>query len=453
MNTTITKRFLDSVSALAAKPLDEKIKQQVRYCLIDYTACTMLGASLLREENLKYLASFGDPGDRVPVVGLHRKAGVLTAAMLNGINSHMIELDDGHRFAMLHLGAPVISAMLAVACDRGMDAEHFMKGIVTGYEATVRLAAAIQPGHKLRGYHATATCGTIGTALGIAEALDLPEDCRNAVITAAATDAAGLLQVIDDGSELKPYNVGRAASAAVNAVYSASMGLAGPTDVLGGGRGFFKTMADRVDEDLLLQGFLPDYAIERIYRKPYAACRHCHSAIEAALLLRQELQEDTALAPDEISSIDIDTYGLAVRGHDHKEVKGAGSAKMSIPYGVACALLFGKVNYQQYERACLEDAGVAELMKKVSVREDPALSALVPGKRVAEVTVRTGDQTYRRSVDYPLGEPENPMSREMLEEKYDSLMAAAGVSQERRRTILTAIYDIEHRFEELPGLL
>ena len=449
MNKTITQRFLDSIADIAERPLDEKIKDQVRYCLIDYVACTSIGASLLKEENRRYLDSFGHPQGKIPVVGLGEKTSLLNAAMLNGINSHMIELDDGHRFAMLHLGAPVISAMLAVASDKGLDAEHFMKGIVVGYEATVRLAAAIQPGHKLKGYHATGTCGTIGTALAVAEALDLPAECRNAVISAAATDAAGLLALIDDGSELKPYNVGRAVVAAINAAYAGSMGLVGPSDVLGGARGFFKTMAADVDEEMLLHGFMPDYAIERIYRKPYAACRHCHSAIEAALNIRKE--QSPAL--DDITEIEIDTYGLAVKGHDHTQVKGAGSAKMSIPYGVACALLYGKVNYQQYQPACLAEGQVSDLMKKVVVREDKDLSALVPGKRVAVVTVKTGKDSFRNTVEYPLGEPENPMSREMLEEKYDSLMAAAGVSQERRRTILTAIYDIEHRFEELPGLL
>lgn len=449
MNKTITKRFLDSIADLAQRPLDERIREQVRYCLVDYVACTTIGASLLKEENRRYLDSFGSNEGNIPVVGLSEKTSLLTAAMLNGINSHMIELDDGHRFAMLHLGAPVISAMLAVASDRGLDAEHFMRGIVVGYEATVRLAAAIQPGHKLKGYHATGTCGTIGTALALAWALDLPVDCHNAVISAAATDAAGLLALIDDGSELKPYNVGRAVVAAINAAYSASMGLLGPSDVLGGPRGFFKTMAAEVDEDLLLQGFMPDYAIERIYRKPYAACRHCHSAIEAALNIRQ----DKSLQLHEITAIEVDTYGLAVKGHDHTEVKGAGSAKMSIPYGVACALLYGKVNYQQYEPDCLSDIKVSDLMKKVVVREDKDLSALVPGKRVAVVTVKTGDESVSQTVEYPLGEPENPMTREMLEDKYYSLMSAAGTEEEKIWDILADIYDIEHRFEELLALL
>ncbi len=446
---TITQRFLDSIWDFSVRPVTEKEIGLVRNCLIDYAACTTLGASLLKEENESYLNTFGNSAGNISVVGSHVRTNVLCAGMLNGINSHMIELDDGHRYAMLHLGAPVFSAMLAVAQDQKLGADQFVRGVLVGYEATVRLATAVQPGHKLKGYHATGTCGTIGTALGLATAMGLPKECWNTVISAAATDAAGLLQVIDDGSELKPYNVGRAVTAAINAAYMGRTGLKGPSDVLGGGRGFFKTMAAEVKEDYLLNGFMPDYAIERIYRKPYAACRHCHSAIEAALNIRR----DHTPSPEEIDRILVDTYGLAVKGHEHTVVQGAGSAKMSIPYAVASALLFGKVNYQQYEPDCLEDERLDALMKKVEVREDKDLSVLVPAKRVAIVTVNAGEDSYCDQVDYPLGEPENPMSQEMLEEKFYSLMSAAGTGREQAEEILSRIYDLERSLGELLSLL
>jgi 2-methylcitrate dehydratase PrpD len=121
---------------------------------------------------------------------------------------------------------------------------------------------------------------------------------------------------------------------------------------------------------------------------------------------------------------------------------------MSIPYAVACALRYGKVNYQQYEEDCLEDQELLALTRKVSVREDEAFSKLVPGKRVALVRVRTGEETYQDQVEYPLGEPENPMTQDMLEEKYHSLLSAAGISEDRRNEILAAVYDIEHRFDD-----
>ena len=449
MNKTVTQKFLDSIWDFSNRPVPDRVIGQVKNCLIDYMACTVLGASLLSEQGREYLDSFGSGEGAISVIGHRTRAPLMQAAMLNGIDAHLIELDDGHRYAMLHLGAPVISALLVTAQDRKLDVSHFIKGIIVGYEATVRLAAAIQPGHKLKGFHATGTCGTIGTALGIAAALDLPRSYWNTVISAAATDAAGLLQVIDDGSELKPYNVGRAVVAAINAAYMGRTGLAGPSDVLGGSRGFFKSMAAEINDSFLFEGFLPDYAVELIYRKPYAACRHCHSAIEAALNILRDRQPD----PAQIRRVEVDTYGLAVKGHDHTAIQGAGSAKMSIPYGVAAALIYGKVNYQQYEADCLDDRQVKELTGKVTIKEDPVLSGLVPAKRVAVVRVVTPDETFEDRVEYPLGEPENPMSQEMLEEKYFSLMDAAGQDPDLSRQILSCIYDLENQFNHFLDLI
>lgn len=441
---TVTEQFINSIWSLAEREFPERVREQAKLCVIDYLACASLGSSLLKKENETFLSSFQFDCGEATVIGLHKKTSTHCAAMLNGINAHMIELDDGHRYAMLHLGAPVISAMLAAAQTFKIDAAHFIKGIVIGYEATIRLASAIQPGHKLKGYHATGTCATIGAAVGIAVALGYEKDKLNTVISAAATDAAGILQVIDESSQMKPYNVGRAASAAINAACMGSTGLEGPSDVLGGKRGFFAVMADAVKLEYLVDGFMPAYGIERIYRKPYAACRHCHAAIEAALNICKERN----FTLGEVRDIKIETYGLAVKGHEHKVIKGASSAKMSMPYSVAAGIVFGKVNYQQYEKECLNDPRIAALMDRISVVEDPELSKLVPGRRAAVVTIRTEADVYEKRVDYPLGEPENPMTRQQLEEKYFSLMNAAGRTESESRKLLSDIYSLETKYQE-----
>jgi 2-methylcitrate dehydratase PrpD len=84
-------------------------------------------------------------------------------------------------------------------------------------------------------------------------------------------------------------------------------------------------------EDIELREPLLDgtYAIEKSYTKPYAACRYCHPAIEAAIKLGKTV--DTK----KIQEIFVNTYDLAVSGHEHTDIKGSGSARMSIPYGVA----------------------------------------------------------------------------------------------------------------------
>ena len=374
---------------------------------------------------------------------------MLSAALLNGIHAHYIELDDGHRFGMLHPGVPVISALLSVAAERGLSSEAFLRGLIVGYEATIRLAMAIQPGHKLKGFHATATCGTMGAALGLASALSIGREKWNTVLSCAATDASGLLQLIDDSSELKPYNAGRAAACAINAAFYGSTGVPGPEDVLGGKRGFFAVTAGELNEERLLNGFMPQYAIRTIYRKPYAACRHTHAVVEAVLRLREE----HGLKAEDAERIRIRTYGLAIRGHEHTEIRGEASAKMSMPYSAAAALKYGRVNFQQYSPECLADDELKRLMERVEIAEDPELSALVPEKRAAVVTIESGTESFSCRVDYPKGEPENPVSAEELKDKFFSLTEAAGIDEKRRSSIYDAVMKLEEGTDTLFSLL
>lgn len=443
MEQTITECFLENIIDFSCQEFPRDIVQTVKNCLKDYMACSMMGSFLLEEKHKDFLKVKQHNTGIASVIGLNTKTNVLTAALLNGIQSHFIELDDGHRFGMLHPGAPNFSALLAVAQDRNISFQAFIRGIIVGYESTIRLAEAIQPGHKLRGYHATGTCATVGAALGIASALGYEPDKWNSVISAAATDSAGLLQVIDDGSELKPYNIGRAAVAAINAAYYGKLGLKGPTDVIGGKRGFLKTLSNSMNLEYLLKDW-DRYAINGIYRKPYAACRHTHSAIESVLNIQRKYQ----IAADDIESVMVNTYGLAVYGHDHKEISGAGSAKMSIPYSVACAIVFGNVNYDRYSEECLSNPSIQKLLPKISVAEDAELSKLVPEKRSAIVLIRTKNGEYSDRVDYPLGEPENPMTEKDLDDKFYSLMYASGKSRDYSDRILFLINNLETSFND-----
>ena len=326
-----------------------------------------------------------------------------------------------------------------------MDGRQFLRGIVMGYEATVRLASAMQPGHKLKGFHATGTCGTIGAALGIAYALGFTPEQKKAVLSAAATDAAGLLEMTSGASTLKPYNVGRAAAAAVDAALVGRAGFIGPDDVLGGKRGLFAAMCADIDEAKLVGATGGPYAVQTIYRKPYAACRHCHAAIEAAMTAAR----DGRISNEDIEAIVVETYDLAVGGHDHTDIQGPSSAKMSIPYSVAAALVFGAADYQQFESDCLADERVRALTKKVSVEESAELSALVPAKRAAIVRIAAaGEQTAAR-IDYPRGEPENPLTVEELNGKFASLLAAAGEDGAYADELLELAWHMERDFPTL----
>ena len=446
MAHNLTERYLDALDALASTPLSEAVLMQAKMCLMDYVACAMLGETIAPDAGDAYRSSAWSERGGAALIGMQAHAPMHVAALLNGTHAHAAELDDGHRYAMMHAGAPVISALLAVAEARSLTGAQLLLGIVMGYEAEIRLASAVQPAHKLRGYHGTATCGTIGAALAIAYACGYTRGQRKAALSAAVTNAAGVLEMMDDASTLKPFNVGRAAAAGLDAALVAELGYEGPEDALGGKRGFVGAMAGEVKEEFLTEGFGDRYAIETGYRKQYAACRHSHAAIEAAL----KAVEGTGIAPESIEDVLVETYGLAVYGHDHTEIANVSSAKMSIPFSVAVALATGKAGYQQFSQHTLTDGLVLDLTGKVRVHELPELSALVPAKRAAIVTVRANGTEHSARVDYPKGEPENPLAPGELEDKFSDLLGAAGRRDDEIRDMLHTIWEVE---DALPHLL
>lgn len=439
----VTDFYISELREFSRIEITDAILHQVKRCLLDYIGVAHAGVSL-SVDRMHAVLQLGEAGP-CTVLGSTTKTDIYTAATVNGFTAHVIELDDGHRFAMLHLGAPIITAMLAVAQKEKMTCEQFVRGILIGYEAEARLAMAMQPNHKQRGFHATGTCGAVGVACAVAFALGLNDRQLKGAISAAATSAAGLLQVIDDASELKPYNVSHAAAAGIMAAYMGKSGFAGPEDVLGGKRGFLRAFTDTYQVEKLAAD-PKGLAIERIYVKPYAACRHCHAPIECALKIGQTLD-----SVDSIAYIVVKTYKLAVYGHDQTKISGVSEAKMSTPYCVAAALMIKSAGMEAFSESNVGREDILQLCSKVSVEESPELTALSPAKRGAFVQVVLQDGTVlEERVEHPLGEPENRISDAMLDSKYSSLMHYAGVPEERIEEIRALVWSLnQDHFEAL----
>lgn len=445
----LSGRFVDRILAFSER-LDDELRAKARQCLLDHLGVTLAGAFELKDELARIMDSLGGHGT-VPVIGTGRKADLLVAAWLNGMSAHQVELDDGHRFGMVHPGAPIISALLPLAYAERLNGDDLLRGIVAGYEAAIRLAIAVQPTMKHKGYHATGTCGAIGAAIGAGVALRMDRAQLLGTLAAAATQSAGILEVIRDGSRLKPFNAGHAAMHGLVAVTMGRAGFTGPVDVLGGKQGLLNVLSDAPKLEALDAIGTEPAAILGIYVKPYAACRHAHAPVEAALSIRS----DESLLPATIASVDVHTYGLAVHLHDHRKVQGRADAKMSTPYGVAVALVAGEVGMAQFSDSYLADPEVQRIMEVVLVQEDAGMTARVPHERAAQVSINCKDgRSFSRTVLLPKGEPENPMEPSEFIEKFKGLAAYAGIGNERIEAIFAEVdtlgSDLHELFEQLP---
>jgi len=446
----ITDRLIDDLYSMSQSTIPPEVLKEAKNCMLDYLGVAFAGARMLQVKTAALFDAFDVPVGGVVAIGTGRLTSPSIAALVNGMHAHVAELDDGERFGMFHPGAPIISALLPIAQQKKINGTALLKGIVVGYEAAIRLAGALQPGMKDRGYHATGICGTVGAAIGIGVALCFSKQQLKDAFSAAATSASGILKVIKDVSELKPYNVGQAAQSGLSASMLPLAGFRGPLDVLGGKLGFLSFFSGDIKVERLASRADGQFGIKRVYRKPYAACRHCHAPIEASLLLKEEF----GLEVENIRSIEVATYFWAVAGHEHTQIEGVNSAKMSIPYSVAAALVTGKAGLNEFTENVIVDEAIIELAKKVSVTSNDELTQLVPNKRAAvvEIEMKDGKRLVER-IDLPKGEPETPLSDEELVTKFASLAQYAGKERADVNQIIDTVWNIDTKLENLYPLL
>ena len=414
--------FLQEIDKVYNAKMPAEVLARAKQSLLDYLAVTYAGAHFQAERLEKYYEFAQPEAGEFRAIGTGRDLALKEAVFLNGLNAHALDFDDGTNSGIIHLGSPIFSLLLPLSQRYEVSLEQLLHAAVTGYEASYTMAVSIQPGHKAMGYHATGTCGVLGATLAAAYMLGFSKEERFHAFATAAVSATGMLKVLDDGSELKPYNVAKTALLSLTSLQLAKAGFKGHEDPLGG-RGFLKMMTGR--EDVELKSTLLDgtYAIMKSYTKPYASCRYTHPAVEAAVFIRNEY----GIKPADVEQIDIKTYDLAVAGHEHTEIENSYSAKMSTPYAVAVGLIYGKAGLQEFEETMVKDETVAALTRKVRVSADDELSAIFPKVQAAIVTLQAGGKSYTKRVDFPKGEPENPLTEEEFKARYDGLMAYGGV--------------------------
>lgn len=418
--SSIAERLAFFAKNLEYEDLPKTVVEQAKRCLLDTIGVVLAGyktdtgkifTSLAREwGGIEEATIFGD-GIRVP--STH-------AALVNGTMGHVHELDDGHRFALGHPGVTSIPAAIALAEKVGADGKLLIAGTVLGYDVFVRIARAVNPSHRTRGFHTTGTCGTFGAAAAAGKILGMEEKGFINALGIAGVQAAGLMEVMRGDSLIKPLNAGRAAHNGTLAAILAERAITAPSTILEGDNGFCKAYSDNYDTKKILEGLGEEYPIMGVYVKLHAACRHVHPAIDCVL----QLVRDHSLATDEIERVVVRTYLAAYRltGMEY-EPRTESTAKFSLPYCLAAALTYGTVGPEEFTMDKISDRNLLKLAKRVEVKVDPEIDKLTPEKRGASVEIlMKGGGLFRWNVDNPRGEPEKPVNNEELRQKFKTLV-------------------------------
>ena len=441
----ITRRLARFYSELDYEHLPPEVVDLAKYFCLDYLAVAIRGSITPSASTMVNALGRLNSAPVAPVAGTAHRLSPEYAALANGTAAHSLEMDDVNNEASIHPGVPTFPAAFACAHMVPVNGASLLAAIVAGYDFTIRLGYALDPqSHYARGFHPTGTCGTFGAALVSSRLLGLDADATASAMGIAGSQAAGSLEFLAGGAWTKRMHPGWAAHSGIIAATLAGQGFIGPDTILEGIHGTLSGYSDNAEASRLTDSLGEQFYITRAAIKPHSCCRYNQGPIDCMLAIRT----DHNLQPEEIEGVRVGMlsagFPIVSDPPDYKQnPTSVVDAQFSAPFALAVAAVCGRASLEEYTDEVIARDDVRGIMARVKSVRDPGLDAVYPKQWPAWVEVDTIDgRTLRSDVQYPLGEPENPLSWEQLEDKF-RLITSPLLSTSRQNEIVTAVRSLE----------
>jgi len=424
-----TEALAEFVLDLRAEDVPAATVETVQRCVLDLVGAAAAGAqseaALIARTGAARLGGVGRAGIWFGR-GRRQAAG---AAFANSAAASALDLDDGHRAAGGHPGAAVIPAVFAMAEEVHAGWSEVLSALVGGYEVGVRISAA-------RDFSALDTLSTgRWCAYGVAAAASR---LRSLTVRQTA-EAMALAGVLSPGLSAAGYSrvMGNHAKegipwATLTGLWAAELaaeGLTGPLDILDH-RGYY-------DAGKILAGLGENFAVAGVYFKPYACCRWIHGAIDGLCGLVQQNRLQAA----DIRSIEVHTFGRALRLNNYPDPENLESAQYSLPFCLAAAAVEGKNGLLPMRGSLLHRPDLVALAGRVSLHMNPELDRMFPERSAARVVIRTDRESLESVCHHPLGDPVNPMDWGMLKGKFQHLTQGL-LTDARQKELIGAVQSL-----------
>ncbi len=440
MKKTLAHQLADYAYALCFEELSKHVVHEVKRRVLDSLGCA-LGAwneepcAIARKVALDFSAKHGST-----IIGTNHQAPPDWTTFANGCCIRYFDYNDTYLSKEPAHPSDNISAALAVAESVGANGRELITAIALAYEVQCRFCDAASI--RARGWDHV-TYGAFSTALASAKLMKLDSrSTRHAVNIAGVAGAAMRQARVGELSHWKGVAFANAARHGVFSALLARAGMTGPGPIFEGQMGFEKqlgvSLGNVVEKFAVPFEKTGDGAASMILRtsiKFWPAEYHSQSAIEAALLLREEIGDPMTVRAVTIESHDasVDIIGSEPEKWTPETRE---TADHSLPYITAIALIDGEVTEKQFQPERFTDPKVWKFLENVKVERNAELSALYPDAvaNIVHVDLADGRRLTRR-VDYPMGHAKNPLQDSQVEEKFKDLVEPMVGSDRARKTI------------------
>ena len=446
MTTTTNEKITATMARWAAnvkfEDLSPEALREAKRYLLDSIGCA-LGGYLQHDVKIA-LTVFEEIGAKGPatVIGSGRKLDVVSASLLNALMVRVMDYNDIYWKQDPSHPSDIIPAAIA-ACERqGTDGRELAVGICIGHEFEQRLCEAAFPGVRERGWH-HATLTAFVSPIVAGRALHLSWEKIQHAIGIAASHHATLGAVTAGKLTMMKNTVDpMATQAGVFAALLAEKGYTGPEHVIDGKEGLVHCFGPEWKLNILTDGLGASWRITQCGMKAFPTEALTHAPISAVL----DIVRSNNLEPRDIAQVHIRSLHKAadiLADPSKYDPRSKETADHSLPYVIAAAIVDRNVTPAQFTDAKIMNPVIREQLHKVKVVADPEVEKLFPAlQRVIVKLTTTDGRTFDKQLDYPKGDPRNPLSDVEVEAKFDAL-AEPVLSKAGRARVKDAVWNLE----------
>jgi 2-methylcitrate dehydratase len=396
--------------------LDDEAVAVAKRRIVDAVACALAAEG---EPPLDALGAYADgkPGD-AELLWSDGTASVETAALLNGGLIRYLDWND--TYLSLEPGHPSdnLGAVLAAASAADSSGEEVLAAMAVAYELHCRLCDAASL--RTEGFDHV-NYGLVSATLAVGRLFGLDRKRLRQAVNIAVNGHVALRQArTGELTEWKGFAFGNVSRNAVVAAGLADAGVDGPAPIFEGEFGFFEQVAGPFDLDVEeFGGNGGAFKLAETLVKYYPVEYHAQGPLDCVF----DILDAESLDWRDITAIRCRTYesamAIIVDDPEKWDPQTRETADHSMPYAVARAFVDGRFGLEQLTEAKVHDDEVRELMARIEIEEDPAFTDRYGEAFPHAMAVETATETYERTIEYPTGHPENPLTRADLHTKFE----------------------------------
>jgi len=447
----VTRTMAEWAASVSYEDLPIEVVTEAKRFLMDSVGCALGGAQQhdvhIAREVLGECAGTGDA--TVLVTG--ERWDPVSASLLNALMIRVMDYNDIYWKQDPSHPSDIIPAAMAAAERAGRSGRDLLVGIALAYEFEQRLCELSFPGIREIGWHhATLTAAASPIAAGRMLGLTA-EQIQHAIGISASRHCTTGSVTAGKLTMMKNTVDPMATQSGVIAALLAEKGYTGPEHVLDGKEGFSHVFDSEWKFSILTDGLGESWRILQCGMKFFPTEALTHAPISATL----DLIIGHDLAAEEVETVTI--YSLAraadiLADPSKYDPRTKETADHSLPYVIAAAVAERQVTPIQFTDAKIMDEKIRAQLPKVKVIADPEIEAVFPELQRVRVVIKTTDgRELEKQLDYPKGDPRNPLTNEEISGKFKAL--AEGIATPADVERMQAAINRTEKFDDVRELM